>query len=81
MCRFGLDQGVSFIAAVYDVAISRLYRRCGLWNVELGRYRTPQYGAIFVGLREISNALEASILRATGLEPADSGCHAEENAA
>jgi N-acyl-L-homoserine lactone synthetase len=81
MCRFGLDHGVSFITAVYDIAMSRLYRRCGLWNVELGRYRTPQHGAIFVGLWEISNALEASILRATGLEPGNSDCHAEENAA
>jgi len=71
MCRFGLDHGVSFITAVYDVGMSRLYRRCGLSNVELGRYRTAQHGAVFVGLWEISDALEASILRATGLESGD----------
>lgn len=67
MCRFGLDNGVSFITAVYDAGMSRLYRRCGLSNVELGRYRTVEHGAIFVGLWELSDALEASILRATGL--------------
>jgi len=81
MCRFGLDHGVSFITAVYDAGMSRLYRRCGLSNVELGRHRTEEHGMVFVGLWEISEALEASILRATGLGSSDDGQRAEENAA
>jgi len=68
MCRFGLDHGVGHITAVYDAGMARLYRRCGLTHVELGRHRTAEHGTIFVGLWEISPALEASILAATGLE-------------
>jgi N-acyl-L-homoserine lactone synthetase len=70
MCRFGLDYGVRHITAVYDAGMARLYRRCGLTNVELGRHRTAEHGTVFVGLWEISEELETSILAATGLEPA-----------
>lgn len=69
MCQFGLENGVRHITAVYDAGMSRLYRRCGLTNVELGRCRTPEHGTVFVGLWEISEALEASILAATELKP------------
>jgi N-acyl-L-homoserine lactone synthetase len=68
MCRFGLNYGVGHINAVYDAGMARLYRRCGLTNIELSRYRTAEHGTVFVGLWEISEALEASILAATGLE-------------
>lgn len=68
MCRFALNHGVDHITAVYDAGMARLYRRCGLSNIELGRYRTEAHGTVFVGLWEISEALEASILAATGLE-------------
>ena len=74
MCRFGLDNGVGHITAVYDAGMARLYRRCGLTHVELGRFRTPAHGTVFVGLWEITPALETAILAATGLEreaPAD----------
>lgn len=67
MCQFGLDNGVRHIMAVYDAGMARLYRRCGLTNVELGRHRTPTHGTVFVGLWEISEALESAIIAATGL--------------
>ena len=67
MCQFGLENGVRHITAVYDAGMSRLYRRCGLTNLELGRCRTARHGTVFVGLWEISEVLEASILAATGL--------------
>ena len=67
MCQFGLDNGVRHITAVYDAGMARLYRRCGLTHRELGRHRTEAHGAVFVGLWEISEALESSILAATGL--------------
>ena len=70
MCRFGLNNGVDHITAVYDAGMARLYRRCGLSNIELGRYRTAEHGVVFVGLWEISESLETSILKATGLESA-----------
>jgi len=72
MCRFGLNNGVDQITAVYDAGMARLYRRCGLTHIELGRHRTPEHGTVFVGLWEISRELEASILAATGLERAPS---------
>ena len=68
MCRFGLDHGIGHITAVYDAGMARLYRRCGLTHVELGRHRTAEHGTVFVGLWEITPALEESILTATGLE-------------
>lgn len=68
MCRFGLDHGIAHITAVYDAGMARLYRRCGLTHVELGRHRTAEHGTVFVGLWEVSPALEESILAATGLE-------------
>ena len=67
MCRFGLDNGVKHITAVYDAGMARLYRRCGLSHVELGRHRSKEHGTVFVGLWEISTALEGAILAATGL--------------
>ena len=67
MCRFGLEYGVRHITAVYEGGMGRLYRRCGLKHEELARYRTPEHGVVCLGLWEISEALEASILAATGL--------------
>ncbi len=66
-CQFGLRNGVRHMTSVYDASMLRLYRRCGLPNPELQRYRTAQHGTVFVGLWEISQHLESSILATTGL--------------
>ena len=66
--RFALHNGVRNITGVYEAGMSKIYRRCGLNNVELARHKTPEHGTVIVGLWEISEALEASILAATGLE-------------
>lgn len=65
--QFGLQHGVRHITAVYDAGMSRLYRRCGFTNFELGRFRTAEHGTVFVGLCEITDELEASVRAATGL--------------
>lgn len=69
--QFGLIHGIQFITAVYDAGMSRLYRRCGFTNFELGRYRTAEHGTVFVGLCEITEELEASVRAATGLSDAE----------
>ena len=61
--------------------MSRLYRRCGLSNVELGCDRTPGHGAILAGLSEISETPDASILRATGVGADKDAQVANEHAA
>ena len=66
-CQFGLENGVRHMTSVYDASMSRLYRRCGLPNPELVRHRTAEHGTVFVGLWEVTEELEASILVATGL--------------
>jgi acyl homoserine lactone synthase len=66
-CQFGLRNGVRHMTSVYEAGMLRLYRRCGLPNPELARHRTERHGSVSVGLWEISEALEASILAATGL--------------
>jgi N-acyl-L-homoserine lactone synthetase len=50
-CQFGLQNGVRFMTSVY----------------ELTRSRSAEHGAVSVGLWEVSEALETSILAATGL--------------
>lgn len=71
-CQFGLRNGVRQMTSVYEPGMLRLYRRCGLPNPELARHRTERHGSVSVGLWEISEQLEASILAATGLgAPAD----------
>jgi N-acyl-L-homoserine lactone synthetase len=67
MCQFGLEYGVRHITAVYDAGMARLYRRCGLTHLEIGRHRTAEHGMVFAGLWEISESLEEAILAATGL--------------
>ncbi len=67
MCQFGLENGVRNITAVYDAGMARIYRRCGLTHLEIGRHRTAEHGMVFAGLWEISESLEAAILAATGL--------------
>jgi N-acyl-L-homoserine lactone synthetase len=66
-CQFGLQNGVRFMTSVYESGMLRLYRRCGLPNPELTRSRSAEHGAVSVGLWEVSEALETSILAATGL--------------
>jgi len=66
-CQFGLHNGVRHMVSVYEAGMLRLYKRCGLPNPELARHRTEQHGSVSVGLWEISDELEASILTATGL--------------
>jgi N-acyl-L-homoserine lactone synthetase len=66
-CQFGLNNGVRHMTSVYEPGMLRLYRRCGLPNPELARHRTERHGSVSVGLWEVSEALEAAILAATGL--------------
>ena len=66
-CQFGLRNGVRHMTSVYEPGMLRLYRRCGLPNPELARHRTEKHGSVSVGLWEVSEQLEASILAATGL--------------
>ncbi|HXT07863.1 MAG TPA: acyl-homoserine-lactone synthase [Roseiarcus sp.] len=66
-CQFGLRNGVRHMTSVYESGMLRLYRRCGLPNPELARHRTEKHGSISVGLWEVCEELEASILAATGL--------------
>jgi N-acyl-L-homoserine lactone synthetase len=66
-CQFGLRNGVRQMTSVYEPGMLRLYRRCGLPNPELARHRTERHGSVSVGLWAVSEALEASIMAATGL--------------
>jgi N-acyl-L-homoserine lactone synthetase len=66
-CRFGLRNGIRHMTSVYETGMMRLYRRCGMPSPELARHRTQVHGTVSVGLWEISEALEESILAATGL--------------
>lgn len=66
-CQFGLRNGVRRMTSVYEPGMLRLYRRCGLPDPELARHRTERHGSVSVGLWEVSEELEASILAATGL--------------
>ena len=69
--QFGLDNGVRHITGVYESSMTRLYRRCGLSNVEIARHRTEAHGVVYVGLWELSEALESSVIAATGLSDAE----------
>jgi N-acyl-L-homoserine lactone synthetase len=71
--QFALDNGIQNIVGVYDAAMARLYRRCGFATIELKRFRTAQHGTVYAGLCPISQALEASVLAATGLLPDGAG--------
>ena len=66
-CQFGLTHGVKQMTSVYEAGMLRLYRRCGLPNPEMARHRSEHHGLISAGLWDISEALEASIIKATGL--------------
>ncbi len=67
MSLFGLEAGVSQITAIYEQSMARVYRRCGLKHIVLGRHRTNNHGTIEFGLWDISRALEGAIRTATGL--------------
>lgn len=67
-CRFGLDNGLAQILAVYDSGVHRLYRRCGLHTTTLAKFRTELHGTVAVGISEMSKDLERSVLAMTGLE-------------
>ena len=67
MCQFGLDHGVSQMTAIYEAPMARVYRRCGLSNIVLGRHKTTK-GSIEFGLWDISKKLESEIYAATGLK-------------
>jgi N-acyl-L-homoserine lactone synthetase len=69
--QFGLRNGVRQITGVYDAGMARLYRRCGLSNIELGRSRTAEHGVVCVGLWEMCEALEQAVLASTGLGDAN----------
>ena len=68
MSLFGLEAGASQMTAIYEQAMARVYRRCGLSNIVLGRHRTAHHGTIEFGLWVISRALEGAIRNATGLD-------------
>ena len=67
MARFGLEAGVSQMTAIYEAGFSRIYRRCGLRQIILGRHRTKAHGTVEFGLCDISRQLVHSIQNATGL--------------
>jgi N-acyl-L-homoserine lactone synthetase len=67
MVQFALQNGVRHFTGVYEAGMPRLYRRCGLNLSEMGRHRTADHGTVLLGLWEISEALEGSILAKTGL--------------
>lgn len=69
--QFGLENGVRHITGVYEASMTRLYRRCGLSNVEIARHRTDAHGVVCVGLWELSESLESSVIAATGLSDID----------
>jgi N-acyl-L-homoserine lactone synthetase len=75
-CQFGLRHGLRHMTSVYDAGMLRLYKRCGLPDAELERRGITEHGAVFVGLWQISPALEASILAATGLGAPAPAAHA-----
>ena len=50
--------------------MARVYRRCGLRNIVLGRHRTAEHGWIEFGLWDINKDLERSIRQATALDGA-----------
>lgn len=68
-CLFGLEHGVSQLTAIYEAPNARIYRKCGVKHYILGRHRSPEHGAVHFALGEISRELEASIRRATSLNP------------
>jgi N-acyl-L-homoserine lactone synthetase len=81
MCLFGLENGISQILSVYDAPMTRLYRRCGLRNIVVGRHTSREHGSAFLGLWDISHDLEASIRSATGLKAMSADGDAEAYAA
>ena len=68
MSLFGLEAGVSQMTAIYEQPMARVYRRCGLSNIVLGRHTTSHHGSIEFGLWDISRALEGAIRTATGID-------------
>ena len=78
MCAFGLDHGVTQMVAIYEAPLARIFNRCGLKHVVLGRHRSAAYGSLQFGLCDVSSELEASIHAATGLSAYDAFAEAAE---
>lgn len=76
MTVFALDNGIKFGLGVYDASMARVYNRCGFQNKEISRHRTLHHGTVCVSLWEVSEELEASIIKATGLNDVSSIMHA-----
>ncbi|WOJ88705.1 acyl-homoserine-lactone synthase [Methylocapsa polymorpha] len=68
-CLFGLEYGVSQMTAIYEAPLARMFKKCGLDHIILGRHRSEAHGSIHFGLWDISRELEASIRAKTGLLP------------
>jgi N-acyl-L-homoserine lactone synthetase len=78
MCTFGLEYGVSQMTAIYEAPLTRIFRKCGLTHIVLGRHRSAEHGALHYGLCDVSRELEASIRRATRLAPVELVAEAAE---
>jgi N-acyl-L-homoserine lactone synthetase len=78
MCLFGLENGVSQMTAIYEAPLTRIFRKCGLTHIVLGRHRSEAHGALHFGLCDVSRELEASIRQAIGLRPVEIVAEAAE---
>jgi N-acyl-L-homoserine lactone synthetase len=67
ICLFGLEYGVSQMTAIYGAGLARIFKKCGLTHIILGRHRSQAHGSLHFGLCDISRELEASVRKATGL--------------
>lgn len=71
MCLFGLEYGVSQMTAIYEAPLARMFMKCGLSHIILGRHRSEEHGSLHFGLWDISRELESSVRNATGLVAPD----------
>ncbi len=69
ICLFGLEYGVSQMTAIYEAPLARMFKKCGLDHIILGRHRSDEHGALHFALCDISRELEASVRAKTGLLP------------
>ncbi|ACB94568.1 acyl-homoserine-lactone synthase [Beijerinckia indica] len=66
ICQFGLDHGVTQVTSIYESSLHRVWRRCGVNHIVLGRYLGAR-PSIFFGLQDIDRNLEKNIRLTTGL--------------
>lgn len=66
--RFGLEYGVAQFVGVFEPALRRIYRRCGMPARVISTIQDGPYRGISAGIWDVSAKNEQAILRATGLE-------------